>query len=165
MKFSDTETRKVWDAVYDAETLNSDPDVARNLADKVKLSLSQNNAHALQVARSNQLESIKEGLMKFFCVLIFLAFVSGTVFGILLLTANNDYAGFGPSKVGKHDVAALNDYFRPKTVDLVNRQRSHSPTGESAWASQYKVDGKTLCVYVWSDKIKPENFAVQEGSC
>jgi hypothetical protein len=167
-KLTNNEMNKIWNAVYDTEQLNSDPDVARNLADEVKHALEDSNNCRLQIERTEMIRQLKDIAGKVFATIAGILLLAGAIVGIyFLFTLNNgDYAGFGQSKVGGHDVHALNNYFAPKNIDLVSRKKGHAPTGEKAWASTYRVDNKMLCVYVWDASTNiDENFKVTEGGC
>lgn len=165
MTFKATDINRIWNDVYDNESLRSDPDVARNLADSVKASLSQNNLAILQEKRNEMIDNIKYFFVTALYWLAGALVLLGICVGLHFAFAanNHDYAGYGPQNVGKHNIAAINSYVLPRKIILQKRERGNF-AGTSAWESQYSVDGKVVCVYVWSGQ-RGNYSHVTEGGC
>jgi hypothetical protein len=85
--------------------------------------------------------------------------------GIVVWTKSNDkdYAGYGPNRVTMHNFHALGEWVG-YDAKLLSRKRSHYTT-HKAWATQYLVDGKKLCVYVWGGNNDADQSQVIEGAC
>lgn len=122
-----------------------------------------------QHVRKQKIKSVGSGFL-WFLKNIAPVFVALAVIFLIFLgakagfdTNNNDYAGYGPNHVTEHNYHALGDWvgFDAKEV---SRKRSRY-TSHKAWATQYMVDKRPVCVYVWGGSNKPEQSQVVEGAC
>lgn len=155
---------EIWQAVHDHESLRVDRDTAVAIADKVTAALDQYDSRILAQRR-------EQIAMQFLRWSAWVLIPSALIIGLFLFIRwsvslnDQDWAGYGPSKVAKHNEAAVGNWLFESST-LVSQERSK--IGEQkAWATEYRIaDGEIICVYVWRGEAVSENQSkVIEGGC
>lgn len=97
--------------------------------------------------------------------------IAGVVIALLILwgikgwmnSNDHDYAGYGPNNVEKHNYHALGEWVGYNAKQI---SRTHSRyANHKAWATQFAIDKKPVCVYVWGGANSDEKGQVMEGAC
>lgn len=161
---------RVWDYVYDGESLNSDQAAARDLADRVKTQL-QYAERAERWSYATHLASMLGRAMAVVGIVLGIGLAcAGLAYGIYWSTTwnNGDYAGYGPSKVDGHGRDALLSYFgqndAPEHLLLVRKEHALLG-GEKTWKVDYRTgDGQLACAWVWIGDAVPGATEISNGN-
>jgi hypothetical protein len=157
----------VWDAVYNARSMLTDPDDARKLADNVVALIDRGQLYneaeeakrrevkeaEKKIARQRRNSRIKRKVLIFAPIFLVIFAVANIPYWVIRSHAN-DYASVDPASVVPQAVSAISSYYgqndMPARLNFQSK-RHDIWNGQPAWYALFRTDkNKKVCAYVWS---------------
>ena len=157
----------LFNAVYDKLTLEgADPAEARILADQAVDAYKNKRDYDLTVEHRKTVQMIGRFFAKIGRTLLIVGILAGIAFGIYYPVSHvgrHDYAGYGPSKVGKHIRAAMT--YQLTQDMLYTEPHKVQYNDHPAWRSTvwFNDNPNKYCVYVWKQDTNVPGFVDLDG--
>jgi hypothetical protein len=143
---------QLWNDIYDAEALRSDPAEARRVADET-VSLVAEGRNARSYRRRADVWGATRTFLGYALVTVLL--VGGIANAIYwpLKVHSNDYAHVDPGSVEGAAAEAIRQWYGendlPANLQVISKEKS-SLYGDRAWKVRYRTrTGKLVCAFVW----------------